>query len=72
MPISTIIHPWLEVNAVNIFTQYPNMYVKGNKKKSISRQPICFTGSDYDYILEEICRQEKTCFERYVEVYSDE
>ena len=40
-------------------------------KKSISRQPICLTDSDYDYILEEIGRQDKTEFERDVDVYSD-
>ena len=39
---------------------------------SISRQPICLTDSDYDYILEEIGRREKIEFERYVEVYSDD
>ena len=43
-----------------------------NRKKSISRQPICFTDSDYDYILEEIARQDKIEFERDVEVYSDD
>ena len=41
-------------------------------KKIISRQPICLTDSDYNYILEEIGRQEKNYFEIYVEVYSNE
>ena len=41
-------------------------------KKSISRQPLCLTGADYDYILEEICRQDKIEFEREVDVYSDD
>ena len=40
-------------------------------KKSISRQPICLSDSDYDYILEEIGRQDKIEFERDVDVYSD-
>ena len=40
-------------------------------KKAISRQPICLTDSDYDYILEEIGRQDKIEFEREVDVYSD-
>ena len=40
-------------------------------KKSIPRQTICFTDSDYDYILEEIGRRDKIEFERDVEVYSD-
>ena len=52
--------------------QYPKVYVPGHKKKSISRQPICLTDSDYNYILEEISRQEKIDFEGYVEVYSDD
>ena len=40
------------------------------RKKAISRQPICLTDSDYDYISEEIGRRDKIEFERYVEVYS--
>ena len=35
----------------------------------MSRQPICLTDSDYDYILEEIGRQYKIDFEIDVEVY---
>ena len=41
-------------------------------KKYISRQPICLTDSDYDYILEENGRGQKNYFERDVEVYSAE
>ena len=41
-------------------------------KKSISRQPICLTGSEYDYILEEIGLRDKIEFERDVDVYSDD
>ena len=41
-------------------------------KKPISGQPICLTDYDYDYILEEIGRQENIYFERDVEVYSDD
>ena len=40
-------------------------------KKSISRQPICLTDAEYDYILEEIGRRDKIEYERYVEFYSD-
>ena len=47
------------------------MYVTGHKKKHISIQPICLNDSDYDYVLEEIGCQDKTEFERYVEVYTD-
>ena len=40
-------------------------------KEAISRQPICLTDYDYDYILEEIDRRDKIEFERDVDVYSD-
>ena len=41
------------------------------RKKATPRQPVCFTDSDYDYILEEIGRRDKNYFEREVDVYSD-
>ena len=41
-------------------------------KKAISRQPICLTDSDYEYILEEIDFQDKIEFEIDVGVYSDD
>ena len=41
------------------------------EKKAISRQPICLTDSDYDYILEEIGRRNKIEFERDVHVCID-
>ena len=41
-------------------------------KKAISRQLIFLSDFDYDYILEEIGCRDKTEFERYVEVYSDD
>ena len=37
-----------------------------------SRQTICLTDSEYDYILEEIGRQDIIDIERDVEVYSAE
>ena len=40
-------------------------------KKAISRQHICLTDSDSDYILEEIGRQDKIESEIKVDVYSD-
>ena len=49
------------------------MYLPGHRqKKTISRQPICLTDSDYDDILEEIGRRDKIDFERDLEVYSDD
>ena len=41
-------------------------------KKPTSRQPICLTDFDHDYILEEIGCREKIEFEIDVEVYSDD
>ena len=53
----TIIHPQLEVNAINHFHDTTkSLYNRKQEEKSISRQPICLTDSDYDYILEEIGR----------------
>ena len=70
VPTCKILHLQLEVNGVIFFTQYPQVFVPGHKKKSMSRQPFCLTDSDNDYNLEEIGRREKIEFERYVEVYS--
>ena len=67
----TTLHPKLEVNAVTEFHAIPtSLCTRTQEKKSISRQPICLTDSDYDYILEEIGRQDKIDFERDVDVYS--
>ena len=41
-------------------------------KKAITRQPICLTDADYDYILEEIVRRDKVEFERDVDLYSED
>ena len=73
VPIRTIIHPTLEVNAVTYFHSIPkSVCSRTQAKKIISRQPICLTDFDYDYVLEEIGRQEKIEFEREVEVYIDD
>ena len=53
VPTSTILPPQLEVNAVTDFHSLPlSLCTKTQSKKSMSRQPICFTDSEYDYILE--------------------
>ena len=53
VPKRTILHPQLEVDAVTYFHAIPKSACNRTQaKKSISRQPIFFTGSDYDYILE--------------------
>ena len=53
--------------------QYPQVYVPGHReKKAISRQPVCLTDAEYDYILEEIGHRGKIKFERKVDVYSDD
>ena len=71
MPIHTILYPQLEVNAVIDFHALTEIVcTRTQAKQIISRQPICLTDSDYDYILEEIGRREKNEFEGDVEVYS--
>ena len=41
-------------------------------KKSISRQPICLSDYEYDYIPEEIYQRDKIEYEREIDVYSDD
>ena len=73
VPTHTILHSQLEVNSVTEFHTIPtSVCTRTQAKKAISRQPICFTDSDYDYILEEIGRLDKNEFERDVEVYIDD
>ena len=43
-----------------------------SSKKALQRHPICLTDSDYDYILDEIERQDKIEFEKHVSGNSDE
>ena len=73
VPTRTMINPQLEVNAETDFNSIPtSVCTRTQGKKAISKHPIGMTDSDYDYILEEISRRDKTEFERYVEVYSDD
>ena len=73
VPTHTILHPRLEVNTVTDLYDIPNSVCnRTQEKKYIPRQPICLTDSDYNYILEEIGRQDIIEFERYVDVYSDD
>ena len=58
VPTSKILHPRLEVKAVTDFHDIPkSVWNRTQEKLSISSHPICLTGSDYYYILEEIYRQ---------------
>ena len=53
VPTRTILHPKLEVDAITYFHAIPTSVCSRTKaKKSISRQPICLTDDDYDYISE--------------------
>ena len=55
VPTPTIIYPKLEGDAITDFHSIPtSICSRTQAKKSISRQPICLTDADYDYILEEI------------------
>ena len=65
VPTRTILHPQLEVDAITDFNSIlTSICYRTHAEKAISRQPICLTDADYDYILEEIGRQEKINFER--------
>ena len=73
VPTCIILHPQLEVDAITDFHAIPtSVCSRTQAKKIISRQPICLTDADYDYILEEIGRGDKIEFEREVDVYSDD
>ena len=73
VPKYTILHPRLEVNAVTYFHAIPkSVCTRTQAKKAITRQPVCLTDSEYNYILEEIGCREKIGFEIDVEVYSDD
>ena len=71
VPISTILYPQLEVNAVtNVHAIPTSVCTRIQAKKSLPRQPVCLTHSDYDCILKEIGRRDKIEFEIDVEFYS--
>ena len=73
VPTRTIIYPQLEGDSITEFHSIPtSICSRTQAKKIISRQPICVTDADYDYILEEIGRQEKIEFEREIDVYNDD
>ena len=73
VPTSTILHPQLEGGAITDFCLIPtSICSRTQAKKAISRQPICLTDADYDYILEEIDQRDKIEYEREIDVYSDD
>ena len=73
VPTRTILHPQLEGDAITDFHAIPaSIFSRTQEKKSISRQPICLSDFDYDYILEEIDQRDKIEFEREIDVYSDD
>ena len=60
VPTRTILHTQLGIDAITDFHAIPtSVCSRTQAKKSISRQPICLTDADYDYILEEIGRRDK-------------
>ena len=68
VPTRTILHPQLEFNAVTDFHAIPtSVRSRTQEKKAISRQPICLTDADYDNILDEIDRRERTSFSMIVD-----
>ena len=55
VPTRTILHPQLKGDTITDFHAIPtSICSRTQAKKAISRQPICLTDADYDYILEEI------------------
>ena len=73
VPTRTIIHPQPGVTVVTDFNAITiSVCTRTQANKAISRQPICLTDSDYDYISEEIGRQDKIEFDGDVKVYSDD
>ena len=53
VPTHTILHPQLEGDTVTDFNSIPtSICSRTNTKKAISKQIICLTYADYDYILE--------------------
>ena len=61
MPKCTIINPQLDIISIKyIHDMLKSICNRTQAKKPISRHPICMTDSDYDYILEEIYRREKS------------
>ena len=73
MPTRTILHPQLEGDAITDFHAIPtSICSRTQAKKAISRQPICLSDFDYNYILEEIDQRDKIEFEREIDVYSDD
>ena len=73
VPTRTILHLQVEGDAITDFHAITtSICSRTQAKKAISRQPICLTDADYDYILENIGRQEKIEFEIEVDLYIDD
>ena len=51
VPTRTILHPQIEGDAITDFRSIPTIICSITQaKEGISRQPICLTDADYDYI----------------------
>ena len=60
VPTRTILHPQLEGDEITDFHAIPTSICSiTQEKKPISRQTLCLSDYDYNYILEEIDRQDK-------------
>ena len=61
VPTRTILHPHLDVITIIYIQDIPkNVCNRIQAKNYIQRHPISMTGADYDYILDEIKRNEKS------------
>ena len=60
VPTRTILHPQLEGDTITDFNSIPrSICYRTQLQKAISRQPICLTDADYDYILEKLADEIK-------------
>ena len=65
VPTRTILHPRLDIITIRYVQDTPkNVCNSIQAKKSVQRHPICMTGVDYRYILDEIERREKLSLNR--------
>ena len=71
-PTRTILHPRLDVSVITYVQDIPKSVYNRIKEKIHTKHPIFLTDYDYDYIMDEIERQDKIEFEKTVSGNSDE
>ena len=64
VPTCTIVHPCLDITTVTKVKIPKNVCDKNQACKAMQSCPICLTGSDYDYIIDEIKRRDAIEYKR--------